>query len=133
MFLRKSSHHPIRCQKASFVSLSLSLSSSLSVHLSLSHSFCLSLSFPLSRALCLPPSGPHHSVCRLRGIPPRQDPGLGQTQRRHILCQVRAVNAGTALYSSTADREKEGEEEEGNIKDGRMSSVEEEVKRLRRQ
>lgn len=35
--------------------------------------------------------GPHHSVCGLGGLPPRQDPGLGQTQRCHFLCQVRST------------------------------------------
>ena len=47
---------------------------------------CLSLVF-------LRLSGPHHSVCRLRGLPPRQDPGLGQTQWCHFLCQVSVVDA----------------------------------------
>lgn len=44
------------------------------------------VSMPPGRVL----AGPHHPVRRLGGVPPGQDPGLGQTQRRHFLRQVGA-------------------------------------------
>lgn len=61
---------------------------------------------------CLSLSGPHHSVCRLRGLPPRQDPGLRQTQWRHFLRQVSNTNAFEKNREVGRKREKSRREEE---------------------